>query len=464
MTDLHRLPAHKQSQLVATGEVSCVELTQTYVDRINAHNDDYCAFITPTFELALQQALEADSEICKQGHRNPLHGLPVALKDAYDTAGVRTTVCSRQLADRVPTSDAHAWHRLRQAGAVLLGKLECTEFCLGGPAKDGLVPHARNPWDPDRYAGGSSSGAGVALASRMAALTLGSDTGGSIRIPAAFCGVAGHKPTYGLVSLRGLYPLSGSLDHAGPLASCAADCALLLDAIAGFDIADPASVKQEPLCAFDSLSSDLKGVRVGYVVNFTEQAAVTNEMQQSTQSAVDVLKNLGAEIVQIELPDLWDFTICNSTIMMSEAFAIHQKNLQQHANQYTEFTRARITLGAMISATDYLNAQKTRRELVERVRQCFTDVDVLIYPGMLDDPPLTDQIEPFYFLQTPLITAPANVAGIPTASVCSGYSAIGMPQSIQISGSWFEDATVLRVAHAYETAVEFMNELPPGLN
>lgn len=464
MTALHCLPAYKQAQLIASGEVSCVEITQAYLDRIDTYNDTYCAFITPTPELALQQALDADIEISKHGQMSPLHGLPIALKDAYDTAGVRTTVCTKLFANRVPTADSQAWHLLRRAGAVLLGKLECTEFCLGGPAKDGLVPHARNPWDPARYAGGSSSGAGVALASRMAALTLGSDTGGSIRIPAAFCGVAGHKPTYGLVSLRGIYPLSGSLDHAGPLASCAADCALLLDAIAEYDAADPASVKQQPMCAFDSLSTDLKGVRVGFAVNFTELPSVSKEMQQSTKSALHVLEDLGAEIVPIELPDLWDFTICNSTIMMSEAFSIHQKNLQEHADKYTQFTRSRITLGSMISATDYLNAQKVRRELAESLKQCFANVDVFVYPGMLDDPPLAEQIEPFYFLQTPLITAPANVGGIPTASVCSGFSKIGMPQAIQISGRWFEDATVLRVAHAYELAVGFTNKLPPGLD
>ncbi len=197
--------------------------------------------------------MDADKAIADGRRISPLHGVPFALKDAYDTADIRTTVCSKLLADRVPTADAFVVTKLKAAGAVLLGKLECTEFCLGGPSLDGLAPHSRNPWDPERYAGGSSSGAGVALATRMTPLTLGSDTGGSIRIPAAFCGVAGHKPTYGLVSLRGLYPLSGSLDHAGPLATCSADCALLLDAISGHDPLDPVSANRAATQTFATL-------------------------------------------------------------------------------------------------------------------------------------------------------------------------------------------------------------------
>ncbi|MFT5048378.1 MAG: aspartyl-tRNA(Asn)/glutamyl-tRNA(Gln) amidotransferase subunit A, partial [Porticoccaceae bacterium] len=333
----------------------------------------------------------------------------------------------------------------------------------GGPSMDGLVPHSRNPWSTDRYAGGSSSGAGVALAARMVPLTLGSDTGGSIRIPAAFCGVAGHKPTYGRVSLRGLFPLSGSLDHAGPLAVCSADCAMLLDAISGHDSEDPTSVKAEPTQAYATLNESLTGLRIGYVTNFTENAFVSESMQKSTAKALDVLRELGATVVPVELPDLWDFTTCNTTIMLSEAYAVHEKNLQTNASVYTKFTRSRISLGSMISASGYLNAQKLRRLLNDTLQQRFAEVDVMVYAGMLDDPPEVTKIDPFYFLQTPLITAPANVGGIPTTSVCSGFSELGLPQSIQISGRWFEDDIVLRVAHAYETSVGLSDQLPPNL-
>ena len=203
------------SKLLSAGETSAEALTEAHIARIDRLNPTYRAFVHPTFELARAMAQAADAEKAAGHRRGPLHGIPVALKDAYDTAGIPTTVCSRLHAERVPESDATAWSRLQAAGAVLLGKLECTELCLGGPSEDGLVPHALNPWDPARYAGGSSSGAGVALATGMVPGALGSDTGGSIRIPATFCGVAGIKPTYGLVSLSGLFPLSGSLDHAG---------------------------------------------------------------------------------------------------------------------------------------------------------------------------------------------------------------------------------------------------------
>ena len=208
----------EMSELLGAGEISALDVTEAHIARIERLNPTYRAFAHPTFDLARDMAHAADAELAVGRRRSPLHGIPVALKDAYDTAGIPTTVCSRLHATRVPDKDATAWARLRAAGAILLGKLECTELCLGGPSKDGLVPHALNPWDPARYAGGSSSGAGVALAAGMIAGALGSDTGGSIRIPATFCGVAGIKPTYGLVSLSGIFPLSGSLDHAGPMA------------------------------------------------------------------------------------------------------------------------------------------------------------------------------------------------------------------------------------------------------
>ena len=247
------------------------------------------------------------------------------------------------------------------------------------------------------------------------------------------------------------------------MATCSADCALLLDAIAGYDDNDSASVKVGPPEAYLSLTENLDGLRVGYVVNFSEFPAVSDTMQQATGKAMAVLRDLGAEITDVELPDLWDFTICNSTIMMAEAYAIHEQRLQNQAADYTESTRARISLGALISATDYIDAQKMRRELALAVKTVLYSVDVLVYPGMLDEPPIATEIHPFYFLKSPLITAPANVGGIPTASVCCGFSEEGLPQAIQISGRWFEDATVLRVAHAYERAVGFSSRLPPGV-
>lgn len=452
MSELHTLTVAALAEAIASRALRSVEITEALIARIEKLDPTYRAFVTPTFDIALQGARAADAEIAAGRYRGPLHGVPVALKDAYDTKGIRTTVCSRLMADRVPDRNAHAWQRLQDAGAVLMGKLECTELCLGGPSEDGLVPHSRNPWDPDRYAGGSSSGAGVALATGMVPAALGSDTGGSIRIPAAFCGITGHKPTYGLVSLRGVFPLSGSLDHAGPMARTAQDCALLLDAIAGHDPESASSAMAASPDAALALSDGIAGLRVGYVRNFAEAEGVGAEVRAATERALTVLEDLGATVREQPLPDLWDFTVCNSTIMMAEAFAIHAEAFRARAKEVSRLTRARIGLGAYISATDYIRAQKTRRALARATCDAMADVDVLAYPAMLGDPPRTADIQPFYFLNTPLITAPANVAGVPAAAVRCGFSEAGMPLSFHVTGRLFEDATVLRVAHAYEAA------------
>ena len=462
MAELHSLSIHALSELIGRRALGALELTEALIARIERLDPGLRAFAHPTFELARAMARAADAEIAAGRRRGPLHGIPVALKDAYDTAGIPTTVCSRLFADRVPGRDATAWARLQQAGAVLLGKLECTELCLGGPSTDGLVPHSRNPWDPGRYAGGSSSGAGVGLAAGLFPGALGSDTGGSIRIPATYCGVAGIKPTYGLVSLAGLFPLSGSLDHAGPMARTSRDCALLLDAIAGHDAADPASVAAPAVNAAAGLTERLDGVRVGYVRGFAEAEGVSAESRAACEASLETLAALGAEIREAEMPDLWDFTVCNSTIMMSEAFAIHGRAFRARAAEVSATTRARISLGAMIRAEDYVRAQKTRRVLARATARAMERHDVLVYPAALGDPPPVDGIGTFYFLRTPLITAPANVAGVPAASVRCGMSRAGLPMGFQVTGRLFGDATVLRVAHAFEAATPEHDRIAGG--
>ena len=452
MAELTELTLAQMSALISERKISAAELTKAHIARIEALDGQYQAFVHPTLELALEMAQEADLELSKGQSRGPLHGVPIALKDAFDTASIPTTVCSRLYAGRVPDRDAFAWARLRDAGAVLLGKLECTELCLGGPSKDRAVPHAVNPWDAGRYAGGSSSGAGVALATGMIPGALGSDTGGSIRIPATFCGVAGIKPTYGLVSLSGLFPLAGSLDHAGPMARTSQDCAILLDAIVAHDPADHASVASPGIHAANSLTERLDGVRIGYVRQFAEHPDVSGEARQATEAALAVMADLGADVRDVALPDIMEFTLCNSVIMMSEAFAIHGDDFRARASEVSALTRAHIALGAFIRAEDYIRAQKKRRELARATAAAMSDLDVLVYPAALGDPPKVEDIKPFYFLETPLITAPANVAGTPAASVRAGFSKAGLPMGIQITGKLFGDADVLRVGHAYERA------------
>jgi len=438
------------ARLIAASELSPVDLTRAMLDRIAGLDGRLHAFATVDGDRAMDAARAAEAEILSDGPRGPLHGIPVALKDAIDTAGLRTTVSSRLLADRVPDADADCWARLRAAGAVLLGKLENTEFCLGGPARDGFLPHARNPWDPGRYAGGSSSGAGVAVAAGMCPGAIGTDTGGSVRIPAAFCGIAGHKPTYELVSRTGVFPLSWSLDHVGPMAWTAEDCALLLDAVAASGPRDHAA----------ALTEELAGVRVGYAADW-DRHCVDPEVPAAARAALDAMRGLGAEVVEVEMPDLWAFTACNSTIMMSEAYAIHEAWLRKRPGDYSAFTRERIAMGALLRAADYAQAQRLRRELIAATDAATAGVDAWVTVGMIGPPPRIDQVEAFYFLEVPLITCPANVTGTPSTSVRCGFSAGGLPLSIQIGAARGRDATALRVAHAYERATPEHARRPP---
>lgn len=454
MTSFAKATVTELSALLEDSQISSVELTETLIRRIEAKNPRYRAFLTCTFDLALDQAKQADERIFSNNRRGPLDGIPVALKDAYDTKNILTTVGSGLFCDRVPEHDSAVWKRLKAAGAVLLGKLECTEFCLGGPSPDAAFPISLNPHDTTRYTGGSSSGAGVALATGMVPAAMGSDTGGSIRIPAAFCGVVGIKPSYGLVSLRGLFPLSGSLDHAGPMARSSKDCALLLDAVMGHDAKDPTSTKHQIKPVSKTISEDCRGLVIGHVTNFSEAEGVSDESRLACHRALDVFRDLGAEVKEIQLPSLWDYTVANTTIMTSEAFAIHNVRFRDHLDDVSYLTRHRIALGAFISAADYIKAQKARRVLTHKTFDLMREnrVDLLCYPGMVSDPPPIDQMSPFYYLKAPLITAPANLTGAPAAAIRAGFSDANMPMSFQLTGHMFADSKVLSAANAYEQA------------
>ena len=454
MTEVTNLSVYEMSAMLSRREISSVDLTKQLIAAIEAKNPRFQAFLTPTFELALQQAVAADKRIAAGQRASPIDGVAIALKDAYDTKGIRTTVGSGLFKNRIPAQDAAIWEKLRDAGAVLLGKLECTEFCLGGPSFDAAFPFALNPHDSQRYSGGSSSGAGAALATGMCPAAMGSDTGGSIRIPAAFCGVAGIKPTYGLVSMRGLFPLSGSLDHAGPMARTSRDCAMLLDVIAGYDPDDSTSSPRQIDPVTPSLKEDCYGMVIGYVTNFATAEGVSAESRQACERALDVYRSLGAEIRPVTMPDLWDYTIANTTIMTAEGFAIHSDRMRQHMSEISYLTRHRIALGAFISGEAYIKAQKARRKLTEDTRQIMevNGLDLLCYPAMLGDPPKLEDMTPYYYLDLPLITAPANLTGMPASSVRAGFSEANMPMAFQLSGRHFDDGKVLQVAHAYEIA------------
>ncbi|MBL8701193.1 MAG: amidase [Alphaproteobacteria bacterium] len=449
------------ARAVAARRTTPTELVELCLARIERHNPHLRAFLLVRAADARAEARAATDEIARGLLRGPLHGIPLALKDAIDTAGVRTTYGSRVFADRVPSADAELVVRLKRAGAIILGKTECHELCLGGPAMDAFAPPARNPWNNELYAGGSSSGSGVAVAAGLCLGAIGTDTGGSIRIPAAINGIAGHKPTYGLVSNHGIVPLAQSLDHPGPMARTSEDCALLLAAIMGADPKDRATLgvsAREPVLP---TAPRLDGVRIGVVRHFSDGPDLgTTEVNDSLDAAVRALVGLGAATRAIRLPDLWDYTTCNSAIMSSEAFANNAAWLRDTPEKVSGFTRGRMMLGAFVRAEDYIKAQRMRRALIRATRDAMDGVDAIVCAGQLAPPAPVVGMQKFYYLKRPLITAPFNLTGMPALGVCSGFTADGLPLGIQIAARPRDDALALRIGHAYEHATRWFERTP----
>ena len=461
---LHYLTIAEASRRIAAGDQSPVDLVRAFLDRIEALDPSLRSFILVRPDDAMAEARKAEDEIVAGRWRGPLHGIPVGLKDIYETKGVPTTGCSRLLKDHVPGEDSFAWARLKDAGAILLGKHENPEFACGGPAEDGLFPYARNPWDTKRYAGGSSSGSGVAVAAGLCMAAMGSDTGGSIRVPASLCGIAGLKPSYGRVSRRGVFPLSFSLDCCGPMARTTEDCAILLAAAAGYDALDPSSVNLPVPDYREHLTEDLEGLRVGFVRHFSHtDAPVSDDINSALYDAIGVFKGLGAKVFDVVLPPLWDFNAVLTTIIRAEGFAVHERDLRERPHLYTDYARGRLMLGAFVPSADYLQAQRVRRQLVEDYNAVFRSVDVLVCAGILRTAGLMSTVSAahkFVFLREPVITGPFSVVGAPSMSVNCGFDDQGLPIGMQIAGKPFDEATVLRAAHGYERATPWCDRRP----
>ena len=460
-TPLHRLTVAEAADRIAAGRLSPVDLTRAYLARIEALNDRFDAYVLVRAEEAVAAARAAEAEIAAGRGRGPLHGIPIALKDIVQTAGIRTTANSRLLADHVPERDAAAWARVKEAGAILLGKLETQEFAIGGPADDALFPPARNPWDTSRYTGGSSSGSGAAVAAGLSPLAVGSDSNGSVRMPAARCGIAGLKPTYGRVSRNGIYPLAFSLDCCGPMAWTTEDCAILLQAMAGFDPKDSASA-DVPVPDFRAALTDhLDGLRIGVVRHWTQgDATAIAAVNDALEAAVSVLASLGAVVTEVRLPDVWDFTAVSMTITTAEAFAVHERNLQRNPEAFNDMARVRFAMGALLNPADYVEAQRRRRELCAAYDRVMAEVDVVVSAAMLDVASPLAQVGRLYYLESPMPTTPFNVTGAPALVVCNGFNDEGLPLALQIGGRAFDEATVLRVGHAYERATPWRDRRP----
>jgi aspartyl-tRNA(Asn)/glutamyl-tRNA(Gln) amidotransferase subunit A len=422
--------------------VSAVELTKLCLERIDRLNGRFNAFVTLTAEAALEQAKSLDADARRGAWRGPLHGIPIGLKDLYDTAGVRTTAASKHWADRVPTADAEAVRRLKAAGAVVLGKLNMDEFAYNFTGETSSFGTSRNPWNPDLSPGGSSGGSAVAVATGMCYGALGSDTGGSIRLPAAFCGITGLKPTYGAVSTDGAAPLAWSLDHVGPMCRTARDAAVMLGALTG-----------TPLRL---AGVNVKALRVG-VPRAVFYDDLDPEMAAAVASATKTLGGLTAgarDVVLPVLPTATDAPIFPETylrIIAAEAYAFHRDMLRMHADRYHAGTRRSIEMGAPVTAADYIHAKRELERLRADSRRWFADADVLVTPTA-PGPAFAFGKGRLVFLRN---TAPWNLLGLPTISIPCGFTRAGLPIGVQITGAMGRDDAVLAAAAAYQQATDW---------
>jgi aspartyl-tRNA(Asn)/glutamyl-tRNA(Gln) amidotransferase subunit A len=441
------------------GTLTSTALTEAVLARIEATEPAVNAYITVTADLAREQAATADAELAAGRDRGPLHGIPFALKDLFDTAGIPTTAGSGFLRDRVPSEDAFVVKRLHAAGVVLTGKLGLHEFAFGTTSTNEHFGPIRNPWNLDHVPGGSSGGSGAAVAAGSCLGTLGTDTGGSIRMPAALCGVTGLMPSTGRVSRSGVFPLSQTLDHAGPLARTVEDCALILNAIAGHDPDDPLSVDRPVPDYTRELGRDLRGLRVG-VPRDPLWLGVDDEVAAACETALDVLRHLGATVEVVALPLM--AKTGRLRISASEAAAFHREWLRQHLERYGEDVRSKIESGVPVLATEYIEDQQRLRALTEETRQVLATVDVLVSPTTPTTAPTIEAGDPDSRLAR--YTRMYNITGIPAASIPCGFDARGLPIGLMVGGRHFDEVTVCRVAHAYEQATDWHTrraQLPP---
>ncbi|HET8925900.1 MAG TPA: amidase [Candidatus Acidoferrum sp.] len=463
--ELTRLSLGEAAELVRSRKISPVELTQACLTRIEQLNSKLNSFITVTADSALAQAREAESEIQRGRWKGPLHGIPIALKDLVDTAGVRTTAASGLFKDRIPKQDADIVRRLKASGAVLLGKLNMHEFAYGGSSVISYFGAVRNPWDTAYSPGGSSGGSAAALAAELCYGAIGSDTGGSIRMPAAYCGTVGLKPTYGRVSTSGVIPLAWSLDHVGPMTRTATDAALMLQVIAGYDPDDPNSADTPVQDYAAGLEGKTSSLRIGIPrAHFYE--GLHAEIQASLDTALSVLGKLTSSQREIELQAANDMAPTALLIMKAEAYAYHREYVTKSPDLYQPETLKRIRSGAEISGADYIDARRKLDQYRRSIPKIFDAVDVVV-TATTPVPPLTisdlladpDHLRAKEVLSSPN-TRPFNLLGLPAVSIPCGFTSKGLPIGVQIIGPPSGEATVLRLARAYEQATDWHNRRP----
>ena len=458
--ELHFATIAQTAELLRTRKLSPVQLAEAYLKRISDLDPQLNAFITVTADLALAQAREGEQEIAKGNYRGPLHGIPFGLKDIYNTRGILTSAHSKVCAANIPAEDATTTRKLREAGAVLLGKLATHEFAHGGPSFDLPWPPARNPWNLEHFTGGSSSGSGAAVAAGLAAFALGSDTGGSIRGPSSHCGLAGLMPTYGLVSRAGVIPNSYTFDHCGPMAWTVEDCAIVLQALTGHDLADAGSVAVQVPDYRAALTNDIRGLKIGALRHYWEEDLPAHEdLRRAMDEAIEVFGRLGATVGTCRTRPMRDSMDVKVIIAETEIFSINHHDLARRPGDFGRDFLGRALPACLFQAADYVAASREHRRIIKEGRALYGQYDVLLAAGFGPAPRL-DAHRTVSFWQRPSVFTPSNVTAGPALELCNGFSRTGLPLGMQIIGRPFNEATVLRVGHAYEQATTWRSRRP----
>ena len=459
MDDLNLLTISSALKLIRRQKTSphASRLTEACLRQIERLNPTLNAFITVTNQHSTH---ESKSDTTNNPSANILHGIPIAVKDLFDTAGIRTTAGSKFFADNIPETDAFVVEKLKQAGAVIIGKTNTHEIALGVTGNNPHYGTARNPWDETRISGGSSSGSAIAVATGMALGALGTDTGGSIRIPASLCGVVGFKPTYGRVSLRGVFPLSWNLDHVGPLTRTVEDAALLLQVISTYDPIDPASIKMLTGDYLGHLVDDMEGRKISFGIGDYIESA-DSEVLDAVREAVQAFASIGCRVQEVDVSWMREAALANKTMTQADGAAIHHERLKEHPDWFGEDIRRRLEDGAKTTSTEYILARRTQAEVRKRCEQFFESYDFLIVPTTPITAPLIEGIDAVeQAARLTRFTAPFNLTGLPALSLPCGFTKAGLPIGLQIVSRAWADAKVLNAGYAYERATDWHKKRP----
>ena len=465
--ELYYLSIKEASELISRGDLSPVELMRSHLDRIAETDGHTNSFITLLEETSIEESYLAEKSIASGKYLGPLHGIPIGLKDLCYTKGIRTTIGSQIFQNFTPDYDATVTGKLKSAGAIIVGKLQMHEFAFGPTSTNPHYGNAHNPWDLENVTGGSSGGSASSVASGQLMGSLGSDTGGSIRIPSALCGIVGLKPTFGRVSRYGIYPLSSTLDTVGPMTRNVADSGLMLNAISGYDHQDPSSV-DVPTKNFNSMLEDgITSMRIGIPDEYFFDI-LDPDVRRAFDDAVKILEKLGADINRISVPILERSLSISGPIMMAEAAAVHSMNIRNHPDQIGTDVLDRLQSSSLLPATDYVVAQNARSLFNNELSKIMSEFELLLVPSVPIGAPKFSSVETTIdgakhetTSLLPRLTRPFNICGLPTITVPCGLSNAGMPLGIQFAGRVFSEDTVLKAAYAFEQATDWHNQHPP---